>query len=275
MMELTAKNITVRRGGRTILDRLSVCLRSDQITAIIGPNGSGKSTLLHALAGLLPLGDGLVFLDGRRIDRIARRLLAKDLAILSQHPEAPEGLNLREVVAHARFAHHRLWEPLSDQDRKIVQEALERTRILDLADRPFSQLSGGERQRGWIALTLAQAPRMLLLDEPTSHLDVGHQTQVLALLKQLRQTAGPGLVIVLHDINHAGLLADRILAMKEGKIITDGVPKDVIHPDMMRQLFDAQVDVFETRDGRPYCIPAGLFNGVDPGFCPSKDVSAI
>lgn len=258
MSELRAHDIALNRGGRAVLDGLSLSVAHDEIVALIGPNGCGKSTLLHALLGLLPLRQGRVTWDGRNIRDIPRRELARNLALLPQKPEAPEGLTLREVVFHARFAHRGLWETLSEDDRAVVQDALARTETEDLADRLFDSLSGGERQRGWVALALAQAPRLLLLDEPTSHLDIGHQLKLVSLLRDLAQSGRLGFVAVLHDINQAAQLADRIVAMKAGRIIADGPPNTVVTRTLIAELFDAQLDVLGASNGRPFCVPSGI-----------------
>ena len=206
----------------------------------------------------MPLDKGHVSWDGFDLRHLSRRALAKKIALLPQRPEAPEGLTLKEVVAHARYAHRSLWAGQTDEDLAAIEDALERTGTRSLSDRWFDGLSGGEQQRGWIALALAQAPKLLLLDEPTSHLDIGHQLDVLRLLRDLANRYVFGCLVVLHDINHAAQLADRIIALKEGVVIADGAPTDVVTPMLINELFDARMDVTTTVDGRPFCAPPGV-----------------
>lgn len=260
-MALEAKNITLLRGAKAIIRDLSITIDPGEITVIIGPNGCGKSTLLHGLAGLLPACKGEVLWRDAPLARIPRRRLAREVTLLQQHPQAPEGQTLRQVVTHGRFPHLGHFARMTASDQAIVEDALERTRTLDLAERPFAQLSGGERQRGWIALALAQAPRLMLLDEPTSYLDLGHQLQLLKLLQQLSLEGALGLVIVLHDVNQATMIADRIIALEKGEIVADGPPRKVITSALIARLFEAQVEILSGRAGRPYCVPADALSG--------------
>jgi iron complex transport system ATP-binding protein len=262
-MTLEAHSITVGYGALPVLSKVALALEPGRITAIIGPNGCGKSTLMRALGGMLVPVHGTVTLENTPIARWPRKRLARHLALLPQAPVAPDGMSVRRVVEHGRFAHQGFFAGASEEDHDIVRWAIAKVGLTQFAERPFSQLSGGERQRGWIALALAQKPQWLLLDEPTTFLDIGHQFEVLDLLVDLNRNAGLGIVMVLHDINQAAMYADRIVAMQSGAIIADGSPHDVVNADLVRDLFALAVDIIEVGEAaqrRPHCValPAHL-----------------
>lgn len=268
-MTLEARSVTLGYGDRIVVDGVDLSLAPGSVTAIVGPNGCGKSTLMHALAGLLSPREGQVCLDATDIGRWSRRRLARQLAMLPQTPVAPDGMSVRRVVEHGRFAHQGLFAASTAQDHTIVQWALDEVGLSDLADRPFAHLSGGERQRGWIALALAQKPRWLLLDEPTTYLDIGHQFDVLDLVAGLNRREGIGVVMVLHDINQAAAYADRIVAMRKGAVFADGTPNDVITTDNVQNLFGISTNLVSLGQGahmRPHCIavPAHMSDGASP-----------
>lgn len=248
-------SVAVGHGGRAVLDDVSLALEPGRITAIIGPNGCGKSTLMRAIAGLLPVMSGEIRLDGQPLPRWPRKALARRLAMLPQSPVAPEGMSVRRVIEHGRYAHQGFFGGVSHEDRAVVQWAIDQMRLGELAEQPFRQLSGGERQRGWIALALAQRPAWLLLDEPTTYLDVGHQYEVLELLAGLNRSEGVGIVMVLHDINQAATYADRLIALRKGAVLADGPPGAVVTPDVVRALFGIDVEVISVGHGRPHCVP--------------------
>lgn len=251
---LECHNLSVGHGGSPVLTGLDLSIPQDGITALVGANGCGKSTLLKTLAGLLSPLHGEVFLEGQSLDRVPRRQIASRIAVLSQFPQAPEGLSVAQLVEHGRFARRGFFERGNSTQ---VMAALEQTGIAHKADHPFHRLSGGERQRAWISLALAQKPQMLLLDEPTSYLDMGCQIEILDLLRKLR-TKGIGIVMVLHDINQASHYADRIIALKGGGIYADGPPAQVVTSQMVLDLFRARVQMIGTsKTKRPYVVAEG------------------
>lgn len=255
---LEGRNMTVRHGEAEVLHETTLTLDPAQITAIIGPNGSGKSTLLRALSGVQPLASGRVLLEGAEMARLGRRTVARALALLPQSPQAPAGLSVRQLVEHGRFAHARPFAGLGAADHAAIDTALAQTQTADWAERPFDALSGGEKQRVWIALALAQSPRLLLLDEPTSYLDIGHQEELLKLLAGLRAGGGPGLAMVLHDLNQASRFADRILVMEAGHLIADGPPAEVLSADLIRRLYALAPSAHHTAQGAPIFLPFEL-----------------
>lgn len=259
-IKLAAQNIHVGfSGADTVLHGVDLELNCAEITAVIGPNGSGKSTLLSALAGLLVVRSGEVSLNGINIQTYHRRELAKQIAYLPQQPQAPEELTVRRIVAHGRFAHRKRFMPLGSLDYEAIAKAMEDTRTTQFADRPFHNLSGGEKQRVWLALALAQRPKLLLLDEPTSYLDMGFQFELLDLLKGLCERDGIGIAMVLHDVNQAAWYADRVIALNAGRIIGEGTPEEVITPKSIKSLFDIDVRMVPSgMEKRTICVPAHL-----------------
>lgn len=251
---LECHNLSAGHHGTPVLTGLNLSIPQDGITALVGANGCGKSTLLKTLAGLLPPLSGEILLEGQRLDRLPRRQIASRIAVLSQFPQAPEGLSVAQLVEHGRFARRGFFERGNGRE---VMAALEQTGIAHKADHPFHRLSGGERQRAWISLALAQKPQMLLLDEPTSYLDMGCQIEILDLLRKLR-SEGIGIVMVLHDINQASHYADRIIALQGGNVYADGPPTQVVSPQMILDLFCARVRMIEPGEAkRPYVVAEG------------------
>lgn len=256
---LEARKLSVGYGGRKVLSDIDLRINEGEICALIGANGCGKSTLLRAMAGLQPISAGSVLLSEQNMAKIPRRAVARQIALMTQSPTGPDGLTVAQIVAHGLFARRGMFGRSDTMlDQHVVSEALDQTGLLSFADRPFDVLSGGERQRVWIALALAQQPRLLMLDEPTSYLDMGHQHEVLSLLRDLKDQRGIGIVMVLHDINHASWFADRIVALKDQRIVADGDPADVVTADLVLSLFGARVTVMQDRGGvHPYCMAQG------------------
>ncbi|MFF4775173.1 ABC transporter ATP-binding protein [Microtetraspora fusca] len=255
---LEAVDIRLGYGDRMIVDGLDLGIESGTITTIIGPNGCGKSTLLRALGRLIkPLG-GHVLLDGKRIDRMPSREVARLLGVLPQAPAAPEGLTVADLVARGRHPHQTWYRQWSPGDESAVAEALERTGLLDLADRPLDELSGGQRQRAWISMALAQGTGLLLLDEPTTFLDLAHQIEVLELVDQLHAQAGKTVVMVLHDLNLAARYADRLVAMRDGRVIAAGPPGDVLTEELLAEVFGLNAKIItDPVAGTPLVVPIG------------------
>lgn len=253
---LEARDITASYGQHAVLSSLSLKIREGEVTALVGPNGSGKSTLLKTLARLLRPQSGSVWLDGQPIDRLSTAAVARRLAILPQTHTAPIGITVRELVEQGRYPHSGPLRMLRRQDHEAIDFALEATGMTSLAGRLLSQLSGGERQRAWIALTLAQSTPILLLDEPTTFLDIGHQLEILELVAGFNRSCGMTLVLVLHDLNHAARYANRMVVLKGGTIMADGKPADVLTPAMLADVFRVQADVvIDARASHPICIP--------------------
>ncbi|NMH96422.1 ABC transporter ATP-binding protein [Pseudonocardia acidicola] len=257
-VRLRAEGVRLGYGDRTIVDGLDLDVVDGTVTAVIGPNGCGKSTLLRALGRLLKPAGGQVLLDGRRIDRIPTREVATVLGVLPQSPAAPEGLTVADLVARGRHPHQAWYRQWSADDEDAVAEALRWTNILDLATRPVDELSGGQRQRAWISMALAQGTDLLLLDEPTTFLDLAHQVEVLELVRRLHTEFGRTVVMVLHDLNLAARYADRLVAMRAGRIVAAGEPSEVITEPLLREVFglDARV-IPDPVSGAPLVVPVG------------------
>ncbi|UDL05626.1 ABC transporter ATP-binding protein [Marinobacter sp. CA1] len=256
-MTLSAERLVLGYRGpaspRTIVPELSLSLSRGAIHCLVGPNGCGKSTLLKALAGVLTPLSGRVCLEGREVAQWGHRPLARRLALLPQNPEAPEDITVRQLVAHGRFAHQGLFGRSSAADRAAVADALALTGMAGLQNREFQALSGGERQRAWVALALAQQADYLLLDEPTTFLDIGHQLEVLSLLRQLNRDRGLTVAMVLHDLNQASEYADRLLVMDQGRLQADGKPAEVLTPALLRRVFGIEAAwVMQQHGGRRY-----------------------
>ncbi len=256
---LEAKSLAVGYGERLVIPGLSLQITMGQITALVGPNGSGKSTLLKALARITHPKGGMVYLDGRAIARMSTREVALQLAVLPQVPTAPDELTVAELVEQGRYPHAGPLRMLREQDHRAIHDALAQTNMEQLRYRRLDSLSGGERQRAWIALALAQATPILLLDEPTTFLDVGHQIEVLDLVQTLNQVHGKTIVLVVHDLNHAARYADRMVVLQDGRIVADGTPRDVLTATLLAEVFKVQAHILNHPvDGVPVCLPYGI-----------------
>ncbi len=257
-VRLRADGVRIAYGDLVVVDKLDLEVLDGTITAVIGPNGCGKSTLLRALARLMPTKAGHVLLDGRRIDRTPTREVAKVLGVLPQAPIAPEGLTVADLVSRGRHPHQAWYRQWSSSDQDVVAEALSWTDMLDLAERPVDQLSGGQRQRAWISMALAQGTDLLLLDEPTTFLDLAHQIDVLDLVERLHAETGRTVVMVLHDLNLAARYAGRLVAMRDGAIVAQGPPAEVLTEELLAAVFslDARV-ITDPVSGTPLVVPIG------------------
>ncbi|GAA3474429.1 ABC transporter ATP-binding protein [Nonomuraea roseola] len=257
-MRLQARDVRLAYGERVIVDGLDLGIEAGTVTTIIGPNGCGKSTLLRALGRLMKPTGGEVLLDGKRIDKIPTREVAKVLGMLPQSPTAPEGLTVADLVARGRHPHQTWYRQWSSDDESSVTEALTMTGLADLAERPLDELSGGQRQRAWISMALAQGTDLLLLDEPTTFLDLSHQVEVLELVRHLHQEAGRTIVMVLHDLNLAARYTDRLVAMREGRVVAAGTPHEVLTEGLLREVFDLDAKVIaDPVAGTPLVVPIG------------------
>ncbi|MCY0929648.1 ABC transporter ATP-binding protein [Streptomyces sp. H27-H1] len=254
---LAAKGVTVGYGDRTVIDALDVTIPPGVVTTIIGPNGCGKSTLLRTLSRLLKPTSGSVVLDGEDIARLRTRDVAKKLGLLPQAPVAPEGLTVADLVARGRHPHQSWLRQWSSDDASVVERALAMTGVADLADRPVDALSGGQRQRVWISMTLAQGTDLLLLDEPTTYLDLAHAIDVLDLVDDLHES-GCTVVMVLHDLNLAARYSDNLIVMKAGSVLAQGHPRDVLTAELLHEAFGLRAMVIDDPVGdRPLVVPIG------------------
>ncbi|GGS51624.1 ABC transporter ATP-binding protein [Streptomyces parvus] len=254
---LAARDITVGYGDRTVIDQLDVAIPSGVITTIIGPNGCGKSTLLRTLTRLLKPTGGTVVLDGEDIGTLRTKDVAKKLGLLPQAPVAPEGLTVADLVARGRHPHQSWLRQWSSDDADVVRRALVMTGVADLADRTVDSLSGGQRQRVWISMTLAQGTDLLLLDEPTTYLDLAHAIDVLDLVDDLHES-GCTVVMVLHDLNLAARYSDNLVVMRGGAVLAQGHPRDVITAELLHEAFGLRAKVIDDPVGdRPLIVPIG------------------
>ncbi|MFJ8864177.1 ABC transporter ATP-binding protein [Streptomyces sp. NPDC102473] len=254
---LAARGVSVGYGGRTVIEGLDVAVPSGLITTIIGPNGCGKSTLLRTLTRLLKPTAGAVVLDGEDIVTLRTREVARKLGLLPQAPVAPEGLTVADLVARGRHPHQSWLRQWSSDDAAVVERALAMTGVSDLADRPVDSLSGGQRQRVWISMTLAQGTDLLLLDEPTTYLDLAHAIDVLDLVDDLHES-GRTVVMVLHDLNLAIRYSDNLVVMRAGAILAQGHPRDVVTAELLEEAFGLRAMVIDDPVGdRPLIVPIG------------------
>ncbi|MEV5827315.1 ABC transporter ATP-binding protein [Spirillospora sp. NPDC052242] len=254
---LAAEGVAVGYGGRMVIDGLDVSIPPGVITTIIGPNGCGKSTLLRTLSRLLKPARGTIVLDGEDIGRLKTRDVAKKLGLLPQAPVAPEGLTVADLVARGRHPHQSWLRQWSSDDAGVVERALAMTGVSDLADRPVDALSGGQRQRVWISMTLAQGTDLLLLDEPTTYLDLAHAIDVLDLVDDLHES-GRTVVMVLHDLNLAARYSDNLIVMRGGAILAQGHPRDVLDAGLLLEAFGLRAEVIgDPVSDRPLIVPIG------------------
>lgn len=259
---LNAEGLSVGYDDHLVIDDLSLTIEESTVTALVGPNGCGKSTLMRSLARLLKPRAGTVYLDGQAINKLPTRAVARMLAILPQGPTVPEGITVRELVEQGRYPHVGPLNMLTRQDHESIARALELTDLEDFEHRTVDQLSGGERQRVWIAMTLAQGTSIMLLDEPTSFLDIRHQMEILELVSRLNRDEGLTVVMALHDLNHAARFSHRVIAMKDGAIVADGRGAEVITEDLLAAVFGVRARILQDEEtGSPICIPLGA---VDP-----------
>ncbi|PWI42757.1 ABC transporter ATP-binding protein [Streptomyces sp. ICBB 8177] len=254
---LSAREVTLRYGDRVISEALSVSIPDRSFTVIVGPNACGKSTLLRAFARLLKPSRGAVHLDGEVITSLPARLVARRLGLLPQSSTAPEGITVADLVARGRYPHQRLLRQWSERDERVVAESMAATGVAGLAGRYVDELSGGQRQRVWLATALAQETPLLLLDEPTTFLDIAHQVEVLDLCARLHREQERTLVAVLHDLNQAARYATHLIAMRAGEVVAEGAPGDVVTAELVERVFDLPCRVIEDPEtGTPLVVPA-------------------
>ncbi|MCC9204077.1 ABC transporter ATP-binding protein [Arthrobacter sp. zg-Y769] len=262
---LSAEKLELGYDERKVVDSLSLTLPAGKITIIVGANACGKSTLLRGLARLLKPSGGTVYLNGKDISSVPSRQVARTLGLLPQTPTAPEGITVADLVGRGRYPHQGWFRQWTAADDDAVAAALAATDTVDLAGRNVDELSGGQRQRVWIAMALAQETDILLLDEPTTFLDVTHQIEVLDLITDLNRRSGTTVAIVLHDLNLAARYADHLVAMKDGKIAAEGAPADVVTEELVGSVFGLASRVIpDPVSGTPMVVPLGRHHSAEP-----------
>lgn len=255
---LRGENLTLGYGKKIIARNLSVTIPDGHFTAIIGPNGCGKSTLLRTLSRLMTPVEGSVFLDGEQIQRFASKEVARRIGLLAQNATTPGDITVQELVARGRYPHQPLFTRWRKEDDEAVNRAMQATGITDLALQSVDTLSGGQRQRAWIAMVLAQETSIMLLDEPTTWLDISHQIDLLELLSELNRTQGYTLAAVLHDLNQACRYATHLIALRDGEIVAQGAPKEIVTPDLIARIYGMRCMIIDDPvAGTPLVVPLG------------------
>ena len=255
---IKAQNICVSINDKEIVHNLSLEIPEGKVTAIIGPNGCGKSTTLKALSRILPY-KGSVTFKGNEMSALSQREFAKSLAILTQSPQAPSDLTVNDLVEMGRFPHRGFLGRGGKDDKEHVEWALAQTGVTAMRNRLLNTLSGGERQRAWIAMALAQRPEVLLLDEPTTYLDICHQLEIMQLIGRLNQELGLTVVMVVHDLNHAIMYADHVVVVKAGKLVTSGAPREIITAELLAEVFKVKADEFILSNDLRALVPVDLY----------------
>ena len=255
---LRGEQLTLAYGNKTIAESLNVTIPDGQFTAIIGPNGCGKSTLLRTLSRLMTPASGHVWLDGAQIQQYASKEVARRIGLLAQNATTPCYITVQELVARGRYPHQPLFTRWRKEDEEAVTKAMQATGITHLADQSVDTLSGGQRQRAWIAMVLAQETAIMLLDEPTTWLDISHQIDLLELLSELNREKGYTLAAVLHDLNQACRYASHLIALREGKIVAQGAPKEIVTAELIERIYGLRCMIIDDPvAGTPLVVPLG------------------
>ncbi len=255
---LRGEQLRLGYGKQIVADNLSVTIPEGKFTAIIGPNGCGKSTLLRTLSRLMKPMHGHVWLDGEQIQNFNTKEVARRIGLLAQNASAPGDISVRELVARGRYPHQPLFSRWSQKDEEAVRQAMQATAIAPLADQPVDTLSGGQRQRAWIAMVLAQQTEIMLLDEPTTWLDISHQIDLMELLSELNRNQGYTLAAVLHDLNQACRYATHLIALREGAIVAEGAPKEIVTAELIERIYGLRCMIIKDPvAGTPLVVPLG------------------
>ena len=242
-MEISASSLAIGYGQMIVVDDMDISVPQKRITTIIGPNGSGKSTVLKGLTRLLKVKRGAVYADGKDMQSFGAKELARMVGVLPQRHTAPPDFKVKDLVGYGRTPYHKWYERNTGDDARIIEWAMRETGVHDLRDKSIHECSGGESQRVWIATVIAQQPEILFLDEPTTYLDISHQLETMRLIKRLNRSSGIGVVMVLHDLSHALEFSDWIIVIKDGRVYSEGEPRDVVTPCMMREVYDVGCDI--------------------------------
>jgi iron complex transport system ATP-binding protein len=259
VVSLSTESLQIGYGDKIIVDDLNLQINKGEITTIIGANGCGKSTILKTMARVHSAKSGVVFLDGKMIHKIPTKEIAKTMAVLPQGPEAPNGLTVYELISFGRSPHQSGFGRLSEEDRKVIHWALDVTRLSSFADQHVDALSGGQRQRAWIAMAIAQETDLLLLDEPTTYLDMAHQLEILQLLEKLNKEQGRTIVMVIHDLNHASRFSHHMVALRNGKMVKEGTAEEVMTPQVLKDVFNIDAEIVkDPRTKKPVCLSYDL-----------------
>jgi len=272
LSRLRARELTLAYEERTVVHELDLAIPDGKVTVIVGPNACGKSTTLRALGRLLKPAGGAVLLDGEELAKVPTKRIAQKIGLLPQTPVAPEAITVADLVARGRQPHQAWWKQWSEEDERAVADAMERTDVAALSHRSVDELSGGQRQRVWIAMALAQETDLLLLDEPTTYLDIAHQVEVLDLVRRLNRARGRTVVLVLHDLNQAARYADHLVAMKSGRVVAEGTPAEVVTAELVREVFGLEsVVVPDPVTGSPLVVPGAPWSE-EPGVAADAQV---
>ncbi len=247
---IEVKNIKVSYDSKVILENFSFKVKEGEMVSIIGPNGCGKSTVLKTISGFLKKSGGKVYLQGEDMDEISAKKIARKMSVLSQYNRNPEDITVEDLVSYGRVPHKKWYEKKSEKDEEIINLALEETGVKNMKDSSILELSGGERQRVWLAMSLAQEPRVLLLDEPTTYLDISHQLEIMELLRKLNRELKITVIMVLHELSQAAKYSDKIIVMKKGKVVGEGRPFNILDEKLIKEVYnvDAYIDKKSIKD---------------------------
>jgi iron complex transport system ATP-binding protein len=259
LASLSTENLQIGYGEKIIVDNLNLQINKGEITTIIGANGCGKSTILKTMARVHAANSGVVYLDGKMIHKIPTKEIAKKMAVLPQSPEAPSGLTVYELISFGRSPHQGGFGRLTDEDRQVIHWALDVTGLITFANQAVDSLSGGQRQRAWIAMAIAQETELLLLDEPTTYLDMAHQLEILKLLEKLNREEGRTIVMVIHDLNHAARFSHHMVALRSGKLVKEGTAEEVMTHQVLKEVFQIDAEIVkDPRTKKPVCLSYDL-----------------
>lgn len=263
MEAISVKNLSVAYDDNLIIDNMNLSILKGEVNIIIGANGCGKSTLLKSIARIIKPKSGEIFINGKNIENQKEKFLATQVSFLPQGPICPSGMKVKELVAYGRFPHQKMLGGLKGHDKEIIDWAIEETGLKDFSDREVENLSGGQRQRAWIAMTLAQETEIIMLDEPTTYLDISYQLEVLQILQKMNKDKKITIVMVLHELNNAFRFASNIIGLKNGKIVCQGSPKDVITKENLREIYgiDVKLQLSDNKE-YPICVDYELIKAV-------------